>query len=90
MNKKHEKRVVLSMGAKRPVINRKKKMAGPLRIGIALIILGAFLVGLGGFFNREAVSIYGFIVVVCGFVLYFASHFYLSRVEKNNAKGKKL
>lgn len=90
MNKKHETRVVLKMGAKRPVRNRKKKMAGPMRVGIALIILGAFLVGLGGFFNREAVSIYGFVVVVCGFVLYFASHFYLNHLEKKNAKGKKL
>jgi hypothetical protein len=77
------------MGTKRPIKNRKKKMAGPLRVGIALIILGAFIVGLGGFFNREAMSIYGFIVVVCGFVLYFTSHFYLSHVEKNNSKGKK-
>lgn len=90
MNKKHEMRVVYNMVAKRPVKNRKKKMAGPLRVGIALIILGAFLVGIGGFFNRDAISIYGFVVVVCGFVLYFASHFYLSHVEKNNAKGKKL
>lgn len=89
MNKKHEIRVVYNMVAKRSVKNRKKKMAGPMRVGIALIILGAFLVGIGGFLNREAISIYGFVVVVCGFVLYFASHFYLSYVEKNNAKGKK-
>lgn len=74
------------MSTKKPMRNKKKRMAGPLRVGITLIILGGLLVGLGGFFHREAVSIYGFVVVVCGFVLYFASFFYLSRLEKNKAK----
>ena len=42
-------------------------MPGPLRAGIALIILGAVLAGFGSLFDRESVSIYGFIVVVSGY-----------------------
>jgi uncharacterized membrane protein len=57
-------------------------MPGPLRVGIALMILGAILVGFGSLSAREAVSIYGFIVVVSGFFLYFVSYYYLDRLQK--------
>jgi hypothetical protein len=86
MIKKQDSKIVLLMVAKKPMKN-KKKMAGPLRVGIALIILGALLVGMGSLINRESISIYGFVVVVCGFFLYFASYFYLSRLEKTKTKG---
>jgi hypothetical protein len=69
-----------------PPKRKKKKMGGPLRVGIALIILGAFLVGLGTLFNRESISLYGFVVVVCGFFLYFVSYYYLDRIQKNKLK----
>lgn len=69
-----------------PPKRKKKKMAGPLRVGIALIILGALLVGLGTLFNRESISLYGFVVVICGFFLYFVSYYYLDRIQKNKLK----
>lgn len=69
-----------------PNRRKKKKMAGPLRAGIALIILGAFIVGMGALFNRETMSLYGFIVVVFGFFLYFVSFYYLDRIQKNKLK----
>ncbi|MDN5846202.1 MAG: hypothetical protein L0H53_08010 [Candidatus Nitrosocosmicus sp.] len=63
---------------------KKRKMPGPLRTGIALIILGAILVGFGSLLGREAMSMYGFIVVVGGFFLYFVSYYYLDRLQKRN------
>ncbi|MDQ2685188.1 MAG: hypothetical protein M3Y25_05025 [Thermoproteota archaeon] len=77
------------MPSKRPPISHKKnkkRMAGPLRVGIALMILGAIIVGMGGLFNRESMSLYGFVVVICGFFLYFASYYYLDRMQKNKSK----
>ena len=64
-------------------------MAGPLRAGIALIILGAVLVGLGSLLNRESISTYGFVVVVGGFFLYFVSYYYLDRVQKRKTKSQR-
>lgn len=72
------------MVAPRPHRPKKKKMAGPLRAGIALIILGAILVGLGSLIGRESMSVYGFIVVVGGFFLYFVSYYYLDMLHKRN------
>jgi membrane-bound ClpP family serine protease len=64
-------------------LNKKgKRMPGPIRIGIALLILGAIIVGLGTLWESQALTIYGFIVVVCGFFLYFASTFYLKRQQQ--------
>jgi membrane-bound ClpP family serine protease len=74
------------MVAKRVPRSKRRKMPGPVRIGIALIILGAILVGFGTLYGREAISIYGFIVVVCGFFLYFISYYYLDRVQKRNTR----
>jgi len=76
------------MVAKGAPKQKKRKMAGPLRAGIALIILGAVLVGLGSLLNRESVSTYGFVVVVGGFFLYFVSYYYLDRVQKRKTKSQ--
>lgn len=68
---------------------RKKKdskVPGPIRVGIALLILGAIVVGLGTVLNRDVLSLYGFIVVVCGFFLYFASSIYIKKQEKSKVK----
>ena len=65
---------------------KKSKVPGPIRIGIALLILGAIVVGLGTILNRDALSFYGFIVVVCGFFLYFASSIYLKKQGKGKIK----
>ena len=68
---------------------KKRKMAGPLRAGIALMILGALLVGFGSLYGREALSIYGFIVVVSGFFLYFVSYYYLDRLQKQKTNNRR-
>ena len=65
---------------------RNSKVPGPIRVGIALLILGAIVVGLGTVLNRDALSLYGFVVVVCGFFLYFASSIYIKKQEKSKIK----
>lgn len=47
-------------------------MPGPARAGIALLVVGALLVGFGQYYERGALSLYGVIMVACGFVLYMA------------------
>ena len=51
------------------------KMTGYARFGMILLIAGALIVGAGAYFQRGAFSLYGFIMVICGFVLYMASSF---------------
>ena len=75
------------MVAKNPFKSKKRKMPGPLRVGITLMILGAILVGFGSLSQRESLSIYGFIVVVCGFFLYFVSYYYLDRLHKRKTNN---
>jgi hypothetical protein len=70
------------MVANRAPRPKRRKMPGPVRAGIALIILGAILVGFGSLFGRESMSIYGFVVVLSGFFLYFVSYYYLDRQQK--------
>lgn len=77
------------MVAKRAAKPKKRKMPGPLRVGIALMILGAVFVGFGSLFNRESVSTYGFVVVVGGFFLYFVSYYYLDRVQKRTNRNQR-
>jgi hypothetical protein len=66
-------------------VKKKKKMQmpGPARLGIGLLIMGAILVGYGQYLEREAVSLYGFIMAVAGFVLYMAA----SIVAKRRARA---
>lgn len=63
--------------------NKRKKIPGTMRVGVALLILGAIVVGMGTYMNKEGLSIYGFIIVVCGFILYFATTLYIRRQELN-------
>ncbi|MER5191701.1 MAG: hypothetical protein ABJB76_08350 [Candidatus Nitrosocosmicus sp.] len=65
---------------------KNSRVPTPVRIGIVLLIVGAIIVGMGTTLNKGALSIYGFIVVVCGFFLYFASSLYLKRQEKRKNK----
>jgi hypothetical protein len=57
-----------------------------VRLGLALLIVGAITVGIGTISNRVGLSVYGFIIVICGFFLYFASSFYIKRQEKRKTK----
>ncbi|MBA3750193.1 MAG: hypothetical protein H0X03_04740 [Nitrosopumilus sp.] len=75
-------------------VRKNTKMPGSARVGIALLILGAIVVGLGTLQNRQALSIYGFVFVVCGFFLYFISTLYIKKQkekekQQEQEKGKK-
>ena len=48
-------------------------MTGFTRIGIGLLLIGALLAAFGQYNGREAVAIFGVVMVVCGFVLYMAA-----------------
>ena len=48
-------------------------MTGFTRIGIGLLIIGALLAALGQYNGREALAIFGVVMVACGFVLYMAA-----------------
>jgi hypothetical protein len=52
---------------------KKLRMSVYTRLGIALLIVGAIVVGLGTYYDRGAISLYGLFFVIAGFVLYFAS-----------------
>lgn len=48
-------------------------MPGAARAGIGLLITGAIVVGLGQYFERDAISLYGLAMAIGGFVLYMAA-----------------
>jgi uncharacterized membrane-anchored protein len=52
---------------------KKVQMPGAARAGISLLIMGAILVGFGQYFERDALSLYGVIIVAGGFVLYMTA-----------------
>jgi len=58
-------------------LSKKKKkniqMPGSARVGIGLLIMGALLVAFGQYLERGALSLYGVIIVACGFVLYMTA-----------------
>lgn len=58
-------------------------MSGFARIGIGLLIIGALVAAFGQYGEREAVAIFGVVMVACGFVLYMAS----SIVAKRRARA---
>jgi hypothetical protein len=58
---------------------RKVQMPGPARAGIGLLIFGAIIVGMGQYMNREALSLYGFIMAASGFGLYMVTSFVVKR-----------
>ena len=51
----------------------KIKMPRSAQAGISLLIVGALLVAFGQYLGRGALSLYGVIIVACGFVLYMAA-----------------
>jgi hypothetical protein len=52
---------------------KKIQMPGAARAGIGLLIAGALVVGLGQYFERDSISLYGLAMAVAGFVLYLAA-----------------
>ena len=68
-------------------MKKKKEMPGAARAGIAILVLGAILLGIGYYQEREALSLYGLIMSICGFSFYMISLIYISR-NSNNKKKK--
>jgi hypothetical protein len=52
---------------------KKIRMPGAARVGISLLIMGALLVGFGQYLDRDALSLYGVIMVAGGFILYMTA-----------------
>lgn len=51
----------------------KIRMPGAARAGIGILIMGGIVVGLGEYYDRGALSLYGLAMVAGGFVLYMGS-----------------
>ncbi|HEU5173063.1 MAG TPA: hypothetical protein VFT83_05985 [Nitrososphaeraceae archaeon] len=67
-------------------MKKKKEMPAAARTGIAILVLGAILLGIGYYQEREALSLYGLIMSICGFSLYMISSIYISRTSDNKEK----
>jgi hypothetical protein len=52
---------------------KKPQLSGFARIGIGLLLLGALLAAFGQFGEREAIALFGVVMVACGFVLYMSA-----------------
>jgi membrane-bound ClpP family serine protease len=44
-----------------------------VRVGMLLLVMGAIIVGIGTYLSKGSLSLYGLIMVICGFTIYFAS-----------------
>lgn len=64
----------------------KKRIAMPnsARAGIAILVMGAILMGIGSYQDRGALSLYGLIMAIGGFSLYMISSLYISRKNKQS------
>jgi hypothetical protein len=38
-----------------------------------LLVMGAIIVGIGTYMSKGSLSLYGLIMAICGFILYFAA-----------------
>jgi len=54
------------------------------RIGMLLLVMGAILVGIGTYLSKGSLSLYGFLMVICGFIIYFASSITARRKKRNH------
>lgn len=57
-------------------------MPGAARAGIGLLVVGGIVVGLGQYYERDAVSLYGLAMVIAGFVLYMAASVIAKRTAR--------
>lgn len=58
------------------------RMPGPARTGIGLLVVGGVVSGLGQYYQRDAVALYGLVIVACGFVLYMATSLYARKTRR--------
>ena len=62
---------------------KKPQITGFVRIGIGLLLIGALVAAVGQYNGREALAIFGVVIVACGFVLYMAA----SIIAKRRARA---
>ncbi|CAN5347672.1 hypothetical protein BH18THE2_BH18THE2_10350 [soil metagenome] len=62
--------------------SRKVNIPGSARTGLVLLFLGALLVGIGSYSDRGALSLYGLIIAVGGFLLYILTSVIRARQTK--------
>ena len=44
-----------------------------VRVGMLLLVMGAIIVGIGTYLSKGSLSLYGLIMAICGFIIYFVS-----------------
>ncbi len=62
----------------------KINMPGSVRAGLFLLVLGAICVAIGTYLDKAALSLYGFVIAVGGFLLYFLSTIFTRRAKRKN------
>jgi hypothetical protein len=68
--------------------SRKINIPGSARAGLVLLFMGALIVGLGSYFDRGAISLYGLIMGIGGFLIYIVSSVaYARRNKRTGLKG---
>ena len=67
--------------------SRKISIPGSARAGLVLLFMGALIVGLGSYFDRGALSLYGLIMGIGGFLTYIVSS--VTHARRNKKTGLK-
>jgi hypothetical protein len=67
--------------------SRKITIPASARAGLVLLLIGALMVGIGSYFNRGALSLYGLIMAIGGFSIYIVSS--VARARRNKRTGLK-
>jgi hypothetical protein len=49
-----------------------------------LLVMGAIIVGIGTYLSKGSLSLYGLIMAICGFVIYFAASIASRRKDMQN------
>ncbi len=62
-------------------------MPSSARGGLALLLVGAILVGIGTYAHRGALSFYGLVLVIIGFLLYIVSSIIVAKRTKGSGQG---
>ena len=67
--------------------SRKITIPTSARAGLVLLLIGALMVGIGSYFDRGALSLYGLIMAIGGFLIYIVSS--IARARQNKRTGLK-
>jgi hypothetical protein len=67
--------------------SRKITIPASARAGLVLLLVGALMVGMGSYFDRGALSLYGLIMAIGGFLIYIVSS--VARARRNKRTGLK-